>query len=194
MSRKMPRLNKIACGGLLCTFAGLLLLTALQPAPRTELSSDSFIDSFLRKSKSSVFARRGKAKAFHNQVEKGGLFARMHALERHDKAAKKAWRNKALESITEPSSKGMIAELEAVQTRATGGSSFKSAVNNLEHNADRETGRASDRRQARGGYHHAARHHAARRHSSRAAVPDAEPTEIPQVRLCDEQCCVPPEG
>jgi len=109
------RLNQVAVGGLLCTFAGLLLLASLQPAPRTELASDSFMDSFLRKSKSSVLARRGKVQAWHKQVEKGGLFARMHALERHDKAAKKAWRNKALESITEPSSKSMIAELQTMQ-------------------------------------------------------------------------------
>merc|ERR1719199_1512936 len=109
---------------------------ATKEGERSVLSGDSFVDSFLRASKNSVLARRGKVKAWHKQIEKGGLLARMHALERHDKAAKKAWRNKALASITEPSSKDMIKQLESMQTRAEGGSSFKEAVSNLERKAD----------------------------------------------------------
>ena len=90
---------------------------ATKAGERSVLSGDSFVDSFLRASKNSMLARRGKVKAWHKQIEKGGLFARMHALERHDKAAKKAWRNKALASITEPSSKDMIKQLESMQAR-----------------------------------------------------------------------------
>jgi hypothetical protein len=138
-------------------------------------ATDPFLNNFLAKSKNTGLSEHSYVQSWVKQVKHGGLFHKLHSFERNQKQQRKAWRDKQLSGITEPTgSKSLFNELMKTRSRAVGADSSRAGADRLQQRTDKELGAVDSH-----GHKHALDFGAFRRHADNIAPKYAGKRTLP---------------
>jgi len=144
MGGASPRKHRV--GVLIAALAASALAALVYQTRRVESTSelygkkDPFLQNFLGKTKNTGLSERKYVHSWVKQVKHGGLFNKLHTFEREHKQERKAWREKQLAGITEPSKNSLFNELMKTRSRAVGASTSRDGANRIQHRTDQEMG------------------------------------------------------